>query len=392
MGQSPIQAAHSTRLAVETATATLQVGSPCSPYHSFPCSPAIDCNHLPEVATGEEWGSYLLRSLSHHQDDLKLEIDTAALATEVALQVLTSDHDSGRQNEKGRMRKLRLLPLSDDIWSGSGNESRNKEGNQPVESQIASEDKPIRKGRARMSQEKRKRLARRKEREAMLLGIPPKPVSAPPRVTQFPSLSPSQSPCTSFDSKQQPHHQQQWMARAKQQRDPQRYELIRSFTGSEGRLSSRGSIASVPSLVGDDSAVSTASSASPHTSPELNQHCLPPLVRVSNESIWSVANPDTIVPRLSLQPPSPQQSRSVDDKTYLHYSLSNPFRPSIVSTNSSTVTPPMMRWSTTQGLMTSQGKPLSQPRVSMSSLANSNDLTPSNLMNFTRYFDHTAKS
>ena len=46
--------------------------------------------------------------------------------------------------------------------------------------------KPFRKGRARMSQEKRRRLARRREREALLLGLPSsRPASAPAQQTKF---------------------------------------------------------------------------------------------------------------------------------------------------------------------------------------------------------------
>ncbi|UZJ51535.1 hypothetical protein CBS101457_000855 [Exobasidium rhododendri] len=380
MGQSPVEAADSTRLAVEVASASMQKEKFC---YSSPCSPALDGNHLPEMAAGEDWTSYLLRSLSCHQDDLKFEIDTAALATEVALHVLTPDHEIGRQDRSNKLRKMRLLPLS--VVAMSASDSTNHISDSTADPHLEANDRPVRKGRARMSQEKRKRLARRKEREALLLGIPPKPVSAPAHVTQFPLSSLGGQPLRSGlyiwnHQQQQQRHSSQWLAnRNKGQHDSgQSIGLHRSTSGSDDH-SSRESVSPSPSLAGDESICSTATSASPQTSPELDRRSRYPSRRSSKANPWTDDAVDTSVPRLSLQPPSPQQVRSSGGHRPPP-SFAVPVRPrvavssdaaaaAVCSPPSSANAPPMMRWSTTSGLMTSEGISLASKQEGPSTLS-----------------------
>ncbi|CAO1635983.1 unnamed protein product [Jaminaea pallidilutea] len=136
--------------------------------------------------------------------DLLSEIEAAALATEMALQVLDSD-DSGCETSRsssddlllagqssGKLLSVNTAPASTDAQSspyyhGSANtlSVRQKESQHIATvsrgkltlcaATTANEDAMYdagttvrRKGRARMSQEKRRRLARRKEREALL--------------------------------------------------------------------------------------------------------------------------------------------------------------------------------------------------------------------------------
>lgn len=306
LGQSPTEAAQSTRLAIEAATTatTLHIATPygwSSRPHSSPSTPAVDCNHLPEVAAGEAWGAYLLRSLSHHQDDLHLEIDTAALATEVALHVLMPDYDHAKA------RKMRLIPVSTSCCPSPSpnNGSIHVPPQDSTGQDSQSDDKPMRKGRARMSQEKRKRLARRKEREAMLLGIPPKPVSAPPHMTHFPSLLSNQGRRSDLAWKMD--SPPQWCSRGDQP-SVRHNEINRARPGSaSGSLSSQTSNSSTPSLLDDQDTQTASTEVSPNTSPDCARCTHSPSVQGGQKDIWTRNAPKQPLPRVSLQPPSPQQ-------------------------------------------------------------------------------------
>ena len=351
LGQSPMEAAHSTRLAIDSLTATLPLLRPHTErhytYHSSPCSPFLDRHQCPDATPIGPDASLF----SHHQDEFNFDIDTAALATEVALQVLSPADCFGEPEEPAKMRKLRLMlpwdhdmPLTNHLSLPSSQ----------VDAAVELGERPIKKGRARMSQEKRKRLARRKEREAMLLGIPPKPVSAPPHICHFPSLPSGQHHRLGNPGWKQPRHL--WTQEA---RGPSNLSLVRSGSMSE-ESSSRCSSISVPSLDTDES--STSMSLSPMTSPECSRRPLQPALRVDHSGpTRDHDHPTTPVPRLSLQPPSPQQCRTFSQ----HRLPASPFCPQMNAspTSAARTSPPTMRWSTTHGLMTSQGIPVSGPRA-----------------------------
>ncbi|PWN86603.1 hypothetical protein FA10DRAFT_55136 [Acaromyces ingoldii] len=166
----------------------------------MPATPASEMPHLAlDDAESGQMASYLLRSLLPEaatiqiQNDLGVEIDIATLATEVALYAVHSEPSSEENEEaanKTAMTKHRLLPfhgrVGDSDHEGLGGLS------------MLDPAKPVRKGRARMSQEKRKRLARRKEREALLAALlQQKPSSAPPHTTSFhPALHPDSAPAS----------------------------------------------------------------------------------------------------------------------------------------------------------------------------------------------------
>lgn len=349
LGQSPLEAAHSTRLAVDSLSANRPLLSPHSErhytYHSSPCSPLLDHHCCSEATwTGQEGSLY-----SHHQDEFNFDIDTAALATEVALQVLSSADCFGEPGEAATPRKLRLmLPWDQDKSSA---DHLVPPSDQAI---VDLAEKPIKKGRARMSQEKRKRLARRKEREAMLLGIPPKPVSAPPHISHFPSLPAGQQHRLDHSGWRQPR--QAW---TQEVRRPSKLCLVRSGSMSE-ESNSRCSSISAPSLDTDESG--TSMSFSPTTSPECNRPPLHPTLRVGfTLPGLDQDHPTKSVPRLALHPPSPQQCRTVAQ----HRLPVSPYCPQVSanSTSAARTSPPTMRWSTTQGLMTSQGVPVPGPRA-----------------------------
>lgn len=361
LGQSPDEAAQATRLAIEAATSNRPLLSPFIKYqsHSTPCSPAVATSNNDnfEMICEQGWNDYSSRSLSLHHDDFNFDIDTAALATEVALKVLSSADCFGEQDEPEQGKKLRLiLDWDRDQLLTPPSATTLDSPTTPEESQAETIEKPPRKGRARMSQEKRKRLARRKEREAMLLGIPPKPVSAPPHMSHFPSLA-NGKPCASTLSGWKQSPRQPWIGQEGQQKQRHFSLLSRSAFSSE-ETSSRRSVSSVPSLVGDDSNPSL--SASPSTSPECTSRRIRlPVLRIDQGGLpWIGNHPDSPVPRLSLQPPSPQQTRTVNQRRH-----PSPLNNSTTTSPSIIVAPPMMRWSTAQGLMTSQGVPLASPRA-----------------------------
>lgn len=153
---------------------------------------------------------------SKRLSELDVEIDMASLATEVALRTLesedeedfleanTSKRDSYDTKESSQaiwQPKMRLLPFLPSLPHETMLASNEAEqsplmsksdghGVLPITSMNEEEQeaapKPFRKGRARMSQEKRRRLARRREREALLLGLPSsRPASAPAQQTTF---------------------------------------------------------------------------------------------------------------------------------------------------------------------------------------------------------------
>ncbi|PWN33604.1 uncharacterized protein FA14DRAFT_173381 [Meira miltonrushii] len=154
-------------------------------------------------------------TISHHPEklsDLDVELDMASLATEVALRTLDSedeeDYLGGSTTCKGekddpqawpqgvgqpKMRLLPFLPFPPQEQSSTDQEAAqptamsNSDGHECLPSETVDEEEaPKRKGRARMSQEKRRRLARRREREALLLGLPSsRPSSAPAQQTKF---------------------------------------------------------------------------------------------------------------------------------------------------------------------------------------------------------------
>ncbi|PWN97727.1 hypothetical protein FA09DRAFT_339211 [Tilletiopsis washingtonensis] len=159
---------------------------------SLPTTPAS--SHTPRsvqsLESAADLGAYLVAALTSQRQARDFEIDTAGLATDMAIRVLASDD-----------------PYSDDYLTGDGSDTRRESllgdrsaftaGQQagslraeaPVELDEHGNAMQPRKGRARMSQEKRKRLARRKEREALLMGLlPVKATSAPPHLTAFPGL------------------------------------------------------------------------------------------------------------------------------------------------------------------------------------------------------------
>lgn len=144
--------------------------------------------------------------------DLDVEIDMASLATEVALRTLDSDDEEdffgggftckgNNVDPPGRSQcvwqpRMRLLPYmhsppnkvsstGEEIAQSKATSKSDGHDCLPSES-VEEEEAPKRKGRARMSQEKRRRLARRREREALLLGLPSnRPSSAPVHQTSF---------------------------------------------------------------------------------------------------------------------------------------------------------------------------------------------------------------
>lgn len=137
---------------------------------SAPASPLDDTFDL-EVTDRE-----LLLSSSY---DLGDELDAATVATEMALQVLRSD-DSLEKDRSSvpSSRQQTPSPPRSRITGSSPRDSLASGMASPLPSfglkdSLASQsdehqEQPRRKGRARMSQEKRRRLARRKEREALL--------------------------------------------------------------------------------------------------------------------------------------------------------------------------------------------------------------------------------
>lgn len=374
LGQSPKEAAQTTRMAIEAAAATSNqfLLSPFTKYQSYstPCSPICASSRIKyqvEVTNnGKSWHDHPLGSLSHHHDDFNLDIDTAALATEVALKVLTPADCFDEQDESEQVRKLRLiLPWDQDQLLTrhliTTLDSPSSTTTAPEEPQLETIVKPPRKGRARMSQEKRKRLARRKEREAMLLGIPPKPISAPPHMSHFPSLAHGKPNPSASAWKQSP--KKPWTAQEGPSSKQRHFSLLSRSASSSEETSSRRSISSVPSLVGDDGNHSSQS-ASPSTSPECtNQRARLPVLRVDQAGpLWATNyQQDSPVPRFSLQPPSPQQVRMMNQRrqsSSLMTSTSTTTSPPSVM-----VAPPMMRWSTAQGLMTNQGVVVTSPRA-----------------------------
>lgn len=306
LGQSPLEAAKSTRLAVEAATANLKVHSPSERHYCYssPCTPLQSPRDLSEGCGADERSSYFLRSLSLHQEEFAMEIDMAALATEVALHVLAPPIDA---NSKAR--KIRLVSTFD-------MQPKNASLEQSPDS--APDDKPVRKGRARMSQEKRKRLARRKEREALLLGIPTKPLSAPPHITDFASLMQQTSGQTKVASTAWKQARPPWYRETPQSV----YSRLPEHSTSECGKSN--STSGPPSLVVDGGSPSTQYTMSPSASPEARTSAtLAPSFKFesyngnSKETVHQQNNPSwqsfdsrrSQVPRLSLQPPSPQHIR-----------------------------------------------------------------------------------
>lgn len=149
-------------------------------------------------------------------NELDVEIEMASLATEVALRTLESDdeemsleadqvkikqfdqHTWSKSYQQPRMHLLPSAPSPNEQKSAKEMELPLPEiikgkfdGHEAIlcKSNEKEDDlpKPPRKGRARMSQEKRRRLARRREREALLLGLSSsdRPHSAPAFQTKF---------------------------------------------------------------------------------------------------------------------------------------------------------------------------------------------------------------
>ncbi|KAK0554709.1 hypothetical protein OC846_001959 [Tilletia horrida] len=122
--------------------------------------------------------------------------DNMSVAIQVAMQIIGQDGGYDSDDEDYRRQALHWLASTNskdgklEALSGNGidESGHNLDGAACTGegSDATGEGQPKRKGRARMSQEKRRRLARRKEREAlMLLGLPPLPASAPAQSTTF---------------------------------------------------------------------------------------------------------------------------------------------------------------------------------------------------------------
>ncbi|KAL9939263.1 hypothetical protein V8E36_002076 [Tilletia maclaganii] len=148
----------------------------------------------------------LSKSLGHTPNPAlsSMDEDNMAVAVQVALQIVGRDGGYDSDDEQYCRQALQWMQdagASGDepgSMTGSFGRARSKmdaadklmlrlDGDSLDSNFDAGDDgAPKRKGRARMSQEKRRRLARRKEREAlMLLGLPAMPTSAPAHTTTF---------------------------------------------------------------------------------------------------------------------------------------------------------------------------------------------------------------
>ncbi|CAD6941469.1 unnamed protein product [Tilletia laevis] len=132
-----------------------------------------------------------------------MDKDNMAVAVQVALQIIGQDGAYDSDDEQYCRQALHWLQdpsLDDDergvFQSGHGRARSKTDADHfmirddrcraGVDGEAIDDEQPKRKGRARMSQEKRRRLARRKEREALiLLGLPPIPSSAPAHTSSF---------------------------------------------------------------------------------------------------------------------------------------------------------------------------------------------------------------
>lgn len=147
-------------------------------------------------------------------EDLEAVIDNASIATEVALCTLRSDSGSETDDKDGiGIARLQLMPyllkLFDQEAKKGDDQDKEEKAANSADQPLSDAAKPGRKGRARMSQEKRKRLARRKEREALLASLLlSKSSSAPPQVSALPASAhgPSVSPLDSTKSSLSAHH------------------------------------------------------------------------------------------------------------------------------------------------------------------------------------------
>ncbi|PWN51033.1 hypothetical protein IE53DRAFT_67529 [Violaceomyces palustris] len=120
----------------------------------------------------------ILNTIYRQKSEFTHGVDTALLAARAALSVLELSTfetypDASHFHPKA----------SDSIEDPSV--SRADAGRSRGGDHFAINESPKRKGRARMSQEKRKRLARRKEREALMASVPQAPVSAPVTIMSF---------------------------------------------------------------------------------------------------------------------------------------------------------------------------------------------------------------
>ncbi len=184
----------------------MPLASPSQVTRPVPISPAIGPDGQQKAAgTGPS---------SHRR---KLSLHAARVATEVALSALSLDLDREEDEEEGRSPSgmnfrhsfefdrsgfnPRSSPALGAVSPGLSEYGSGAELWSDGQGGLDSDDQPKRKGRARMSQEKRRRLARRREREAaMQEGSSPAaqhsvPHSAPPHIGSFdqarvsPSLS-----------------------------------------------------------------------------------------------------------------------------------------------------------------------------------------------------------
>lgn len=158
---------------------------------SLPTTPASQAPRSAQsLESAADLGAYLVASLTSQRQARDFEIDTAGLATDMAIRVLASDdpwNDDYLTGDGSDTRRESLL--GDRTAAAAAREAGPLRAETPVELDEHGNAVPPRKGRARMSQEKRKRLARRKEREALLMGLlPAKATSAPPHLTAFPGL------------------------------------------------------------------------------------------------------------------------------------------------------------------------------------------------------------
>ncbi|KAE8259536.1 hypothetical protein A4X13_0g947 [Tilletia indica] len=167
----------------------ISAGTPLYPDHR---------KSTPDSATIEGLRSFpSAKSLGHTPKSSMsaMDKDNMAVAVQVALQIIGQDGAYDSDDEQYCRQALRWLqdPSSNDedndVPSGHGRARSKTDAGEfmaTAGTDGMDDDPPKRKGRARMSQEKRRRLARRKEREAlMLLGLPPIPSSAPPHAPSF---------------------------------------------------------------------------------------------------------------------------------------------------------------------------------------------------------------
>lgn len=181
------------------ASPTMRASSaPDGPWANVDYSDSIDVWRSRIWETAQDGTTSSSRSASIGSGELELELDAATVATEMALQVLRSENstDGGlrassvpvfeiNQDLKRRDRHLGPIRRPDSLqtWENmsvvasglvavpevDAEESDKERGfNDHPSDREQAEPQTKRKGRARMSQEKRRRLARRKEREALV--------------------------------------------------------------------------------------------------------------------------------------------------------------------------------------------------------------------------------